>query len=105
MMKVKNFLQSYLQATSPRIKKKLVPLPAEYTSIKDLYTTQFKNELWVSASPGYVSPKEFSSYNTAATEEFQWLIIYAENLSTEFFKQNVYPLGWAARHASQKRGI
>ena len=85
--------------------KKLVPLPAEYTSVKDLYPAQFKNELWAPASPGYVSPTEFSSYDTAVTEEFQWLIIYAENLSSEFFNQNVYPPGWAAHHASQKRGI
>ena len=26
--------------------KKLVPFPAEYTSVKDLYPAQFKNELW-----------------------------------------------------------
>ena len=37
MMKVKNFLQSHPQATSLKIKKKLIPLPAEYTSAKDLY--------------------------------------------------------------------
>ena len=80
-------------------------MPAEYTSVKDLYPAQLKNELWAPASPGYVSPTEFSLYDTAVTEEFQWLIIYAENLSSEFFNQNVYPPGWAAHHASQKRGI
>ena len=38
-------------------------------------------------------------------EEFQWLIIYAENHLSELFSQNVYPAGWAAHHASQKCGI
>ena len=49
-------------------------------------------------------PTEFSSYDTALTEEFQWLIIYVESLSSDFFNQNVYPPGWVANHASQKRG-
>ena len=42
-MKVKNLLQSHLQAISLKIKKKMVSLPAEYTSVKDLYLAQFKN--------------------------------------------------------------
>ena len=52
-----------------------------------------------------MSPTEFPSYDTAVTEELRWLINYAENLSSEFFNQNVYPPGWATHHASQKRGI
>ena len=105
MMKVQNFLQPHLWATSFKIKKKLLPLRAEYTSVKDLYPAHLKNELWEPTSPGYVSSTEISSYNTAVTEEFQGLIIYAENLSSEFFNQNFYPPRWAAHHASQKRGI
>ena len=69
--------------------KKLVPLPAEHTSVKDLYPSQFKNEFEAPASSDYVSPTVFSSYDTAVTEEFQWLIIYAENLSSELFSENV----------------
>ena len=92
MMEVKNFLQSHLQVTSLKIKK-LGPLPAEYTSVKDLYPAQFKNELWAPASSGYVSTTEFSSYDKAVTEELQWFIIYAENLSSELFNQNIYPPG------------
>ena len=72
--------------------KKLIRLPAEHTSVKDLYPAQFKNELWAPASPSYASPTEFSSNDTPVTEELQWLIIYAENLSSELFNQNVYPL-------------
>ena len=64
-------------------------MPAEYNSVNAFYPAQFKNELRTPASPGYVSPTEFSSYNKAITENFQWLIIYAENLS-EFFNQNIY---------------
>ena len=75
-------------------------MPAEYTSVKDLYPTQLKNELWEPASPSYVSPKEFSSYNTAVTEEFQWLVIYGESLSTECLSP-----GWATHDASQERSI
>ena len=52
-----------------------------------------------------MSPTEFPSYNTAVTEELQWLIIYAENLSSELFSQNIYPPGWVAHHTLQKRGI
>ena len=103
MMKVKNFLQFPLQATSH--KKRLVPLPAKYTSVKDLYPAQFKNELWAHASSGYMSPTEFSSYDTAVTEELQWLTVYAENLSSELVNQNVSPPGWPAHRASQKHGI
>ena len=73
--------------------KKLVPFPAEYTSVKDLYPAQFKNELWAPASSGYVSTTGFSSYDKAVTEELQWFIIYAENLSSELFNQNIYPPG------------
>ena len=52
-----------------------------------------------------MSPTEFPSYNTAVTEELQWLIICAENLSSELFSQNIYLPGWAAHHTFQKRGI
>ena len=83
--------------------KELVPLPAEYTSVKDLYPALFKNGFWAPASPDYML--EFSTFDTAVTEKFQWLIIYAEKLSSEFFNQNVYPPKWAAHHVSQKRGI
>ena len=37
-------------------------------------------------------------------ERFQWLIIYAENLLSELFNQNVYPPGWDAHRSSQKCG-
>ena len=69
-------------------------MPAEYSLVKDLYP----------ASSAYVPPTEFSSYITALTEEFQGLIIYPENLSSEFFNQNVYLTGWVESHASLKRG-
>ena len=68
-------------------------MPAEYTSVKDLYPAQFKNELWAPASSGYVSTTGFSSYDKAVTEELQWFIIFAENLSSELFNQNIYPPG------------
>ena len=80
-------------------------MPAEYTSVKGSYPAQFKNEPWTPASSGYVLPTEFSSSNTAVTEELQWFIIYAENLSSELFNQNIYPPGWAAHHALHKRNI
>ena len=39
-----------------------------------------------------MSQREFSSYDTAVTEEIQWLIIYAKNVSPEFFNQSsIYP--------------
>ena len=49
--------------------------------------------------------QQLSSYDTAVTEEPQWLIIYAESLSSELFNRNVYRPGRAPHHASQKRGI
>ena len=93
MMKLKNFLLSIYRQYFLRLRK-LVALPAEYSLVKDLYP----------ASPAYVPPTEFSSYITALIEKFQALIIYPENLSSEFFNQNVYPTGWVESHASLKRG-
>ena len=49
--------------------------------------------------------QQLSSYDTAVTEEPQWLIIYAESLSSELFNQNVYRPGRTAHHASHKLGI
>ena len=83
--------------------KKLAPLPSDYTSVKKVYPAKFNTELYASPSPDHVSPTEFPIYNSAVTEELDWLSKCADILSINL--DNVYIPGWAPHHASQKRGI
>ena len=77
-------------------------MPSEYTSVKNVYPAKFNTELWASASPDYVSPTEFPSYDIAVAEEVKWLSKCTDIL---FELNHIYPPGWASHHASQKRGI
>ena len=83
--------------------KKLAPLPSDYTSVKNIYPANFNSELYASPSPDHVSPTEFPIYNSAVTEDLDWLCKCADILSINL--DNVYIPGWAPHHASQKRGI
>ena len=83
--------------------KKLAPLAPDYTSVKKVYPAKFNSELYASPSPDHVSPTEFPIYNSAVTEDLDWLSKCADILSINL--DNVYIPGWAPHHASQKRGI
>ena len=85
-----------------RESKKLAPLPSEYTSVKNVYPAKFNTELHAPPSPDHVSPTEFPNYDSAVTEELNWLE-KCEDILSEL--DHVYIPGWASHHASQKRGI
>ena len=77
--------------------KKLSPLPSEYTTVKDQFRSRSKTEkLWATMCNIVL--------DAALEDEIVWLTHVYNTIQNQRNDVETIPNGWAAHHASMKRG-
>ena len=86
--------------------KKLMPLPAEYTKVQNLYSARSNScKLWAPPFPTFSESTEFSTFDNAVFDELSWLMKFNTLMNSTSEEYVILPPGWSAHHASQKRGF
>ena len=80
--------------------KKLMPLPPEYTTVENKYTTNKSKQLWAPKDQNFVDIDDFSALQTALSDEVSWLVKFISEMDSDLL-----PSAWVRYHASQKRGV
>ena len=86
--------------------KKLSPLPSEYTAVKDLFRDRTKNEkLWTPlCNLNFSDVTDFQELDSAFRYETTWLEQVFDSLQNYSTNDETTCNGWAAHHASKRRG-
>ena len=86
--------------------KKLSPLPSEYTTVKDQFRRKNKTEkLWAPmCNLVFEDISDFQILDSALEDEIVWLNHVYSTIQNQSNDVETIPNGWAAHHASMKRG-
>ena len=91
---------------SSKKSKKLSSLPSEYITVKDLFRDRTKNEkLWAPlCNVKFPDITDFQELDSAFRYEITWLEQVFDSLQNFSTNDETTCNGWAAHHASKKRG-
>ena len=91
---------------SAKKSKKLSPLPSEYTTVIDQFRDRTKKEkLWAPmCNVNFCDITDFHELDLAISDEITWLTTVYDSLCSDGSENDKTCNGWAAHHASMKRG-
>ena len=96
-----DFPHSKFENKAAKGSKKLKPLPPDYSTVENRYSTKTKSaQIWAQKAPNYKDIADFTSLQNAVSDELSWLNQFICSMDGDSL-----PPAWSGYHAGLNRGV